>query len=121
MNLEGHAGGPPLGRASIILGLIVMLVGLTLLADRVGLGGFRVNLPIWPVVVVLIGTARLKDRVVDARGRTRLNRAGIWLIIVGVWGFINEYRLFGLHYGTSWPLLVIGVGAMVVWRALDPV
>ena len=46
-------------------------------------------------------------------------RSGVWLILVGLWGLVNEWRLFGLTYGTSWPLLVMASGAMMVWRSFD--
>ncbi len=44
----------------------------------------------------------------------------VWLLFLGAWGLVNEYRLFGLHYGHSWPVLLIGAGALIVWRAMDP-
>jgi hypothetical protein len=121
MNSEDQAGGPPLGKPHVIIGLIVMLVGALLLFDRLGWWGFRMNVPIWPFIVILLGVARLNNGAVDGRGRPRANRAAIWLMIVGCWGLINEYRLFGLTYGDSWPLLIVGAGAMIVWRAVDPV
>jgi cell wall-active antibiotic response 4TMS protein YvqF len=42
-------------------------------------------------------------------------------VFVGCWALANEFALFGFDYGTSWPLVVIGAGVLVVWRALDPV
>ncbi len=30
-----------------------------------------------------------------------------------------EMHLFGLDYGTSWPLMVVGAGLLIVWRAYD--
>jgi hypothetical protein len=43
----------------------------------------------------------------------------MWLLFVGGWGLLNEYRLFGIHYGHSWPILLIGAGVLMVWRAMD--
>jgi len=103
----------------VIVGLIVIAVGTSLLLQR-GEWGLYFNVPIWPAVLVFLGLARLGDRRVDAAGRVRFNRTGAWLIFLGFWGFINEYRLFGLHYGNSWPVIVIGAGALMVWHAVDP-
>ena len=79
----------------------------------------QLNVPLWPWVLVALGLARLSDRSTDANGCTRGRRSGAWLLLIGGWGLLNEYRIFGIHYGHSWPILVIGAGAMVVWRALD--
>jgi hypothetical protein len=94
----------------VVFGLVVMVVGVLLLLDRFEWWGVHLNVPVWPWVLVVLGLARLGDR----------PRAAAWLLVIGAWGLLNEYRLFGLHYGNSWPVLLIGVGAMVVWRAMDP-
>jgi hypothetical protein len=117
---QRQGGGKRLGGASVALGLVVMVIGAAFLADHLGLGGFRINVPVWPWVMVLLAVGRFSDGPVNARGERRVSRTGIWFLIIGVWGFLNEYRLFGLHYGHSWPLLLVGAGAMIVWRALDP-
>jgi hypothetical protein len=41
------------------------------------------------------------------------------LTAVGVWGLISEARLFGFDYSTSWPLLIIAAGMIMVWRAFE--
>ena len=37
---------------------------------------------------------------------------------VGGWAWASENHLFGLEFGTSWPLLIILAGVLVVWQAL---
>jgi hypothetical protein len=110
-----HASQP-----RVVFGLVVMLVGTLLLLDRLDWWGVRLNVPLWPWVLVVLGLARLSDRSMDANGHPRGRRAAAWLLLIGSWGLLNEYRLFGFHYGHSWPILLIGVGAMVVWRSLEP-
>jgi hypothetical protein len=44
----------------------------------------------------------------------------MWLMAIGAWGLVTEYRLLGVHYGRTWPLLVVITGVFVIWRALDP-
>ena len=39
--------------------------------------------------------------------------------MVGLWGVVSESQLFGLTFATSWPLFVMGVGVMIVWRSLE--
>jgi hypothetical protein len=120
MELQEFGGGQPVSRARVVFGLVVMLVGASMLMDRLDWWGVRLNVPLWPWVLVLIGFARLSDCGRDAVGRPRLNPTGVWLIFIGAWGLVNEYRLFGLHYHNTWPLLLVGAGTMVVWRAMDP-
>lgn len=104
----------------VLFGFILMLLGLLMLADRLDWAGIHWNVPIWPYLLLTLGGAKLSDRRVDARGRLRLNRGGGWLMFIGAWGLLTEYRLFGVDYRNSWPLLVIGLGALVVWQAVDP-
>ena len=75
-------------------------------------------MPLWPWFLIVLGLVRLTDQSTDARGGTRGRRSAAWLLFIGAWGLLNEYRLFGLHYGHTWPLLLIGAGVLMV-VALD--
>jgi hypothetical protein len=108
---------PQPGTGKVVAGVIVMIVGLSLLVDRLD-WDVRLSGHFWPLILIVIGIARLADRSA-ACGARRSVRSGLWLVYVGLWGLINEFHLFGLNYGTSWPLLVIGAGVGMVWRALD--
>jgi Domain of unknown function (DUF5668) len=110
----------PISRAQVTFGIVVMLLGALMLADRLDWGHVHFNVPFWPFFLIFLGLARLSDPRVDSRGRVRVNRFGMWLMFIGVWGLFNEYRLFDIRYNHSWPLLVIGAGILVVWQALDP-
>ena len=104
-------------RARILFGLIVMLVGIMLMADRLDWMGFRLNVPLWPWLLVLLGVARIGEGGSDGRS---LSRSGMWLMAVGAWGLVTEYRLLGTSYGRTWPLLVMIAGVFVIWGAVDP-
>ena len=41
----------------------------------------------------------------------------MWLITLGVWLQIARLKLFGLTFRTSWPLLLIALGAGIILRA----
>jgi LiaF transmembrane domain len=107
-------------QARVVFGLLIMLVGGLMLLDRLDWWGVRVNVPVWPWLLIVLGLVRLAGQSRDASGCTASRRTAMWLVFVGAWGLLNEYRLFGTHYGHSWPLLLIGAGVFVVWRALDP-
>jgi LiaF transmembrane domain len=120
MELTGAPERPRISQTKIVFGLVVMGIGLLLLLDQMSWWGFRWNVPLWPWILILIGISKFSDRPPDDRGRLRGRRSAVWLMFIGAWGLLNEYRLFGIHYGDSWPILVIGAGAFMVWRSIDP-
>ena len=107
-------------QARVVFGLLIMFVGGLMLADRLDWWGVRLNVPLWPWVLIVLGLVRVVDQSPDAKACASSRRTAAWLVFVGAWGLLNEYRLFGAHYRHSWPLLLIGAGVFVVWRALDP-
>jgi len=118
MDTPGQTVGPPVSQARVVFGLVLMLVGALLLLDGLDWWGVRWDVPLWPWILIALGLARLSPST-DANGCPRGRRSAAWLLFIGVWGLLNEYRIFGIHYGHSWPILVIGAGAMVVWRSVD--
>ena len=120
MELTGAPERPRISQTKIVFGLVVMGIGLLLLLDQMSWWGFRWNVPLWPWILIVIGISKFSDRPADDRGRLRGRRSAAWLMFIGAWGLLNEYRLFGIHYGDSWPILVMGAGAFMVWRSIDP-
>ena len=104
--------------AQIVVGLIILAMGGMLLLDRVAPGSYTMH-GWWPFVLIVMGAVRMVDGPgVNRRDRGK-RRSGVWLVMVGLWGLVNEWHLFGLTFGTSWPLLVMASGAMMVWRLLE--
>ena len=52
------------------------------------------------------------------RVRRRGATSGFWLIGVGVWMLVSQLHVFGLDYGTSWPLFIILAGVIMVMRGV---
>jgi Domain of unknown function (DUF5668) len=103
----------------IVVGVIIVGMGLLLLGDRY----LDRDLPLmrswWPLILIVMGAARLANGDSGPDGRPRSRRSGVWLILVGVWALVSDAHLFGLTFGTSWPLLIIVAGVMMVWRAVE--
>ena len=116
MNVETH--GRPRNPGRIVGGVAVVLVGLSMLAEQIGFHGLHLSGHYWPLILIAIGVVRLAE-VSGRDGRPRSRRVGVWLIFVGLWGLVNEFHAFGLDYGTSWPILIIGAGVGMVWRAVE--
>jgi hypothetical protein len=120
MEMPGQTARRQVSQARVVVGLIVMVVGGLMLVDRLEWWGFRMNVPIWAWFLVALGVARLADRSDDDQPCSKSRRLAAWFVFMGAWGLLNEYRIFGASYRHSWPLLLIGAGALVVWRALEP-
>jgi len=110
----------PISQARVVVGLIIMMIGSLMLADRLDWGGFRMNVPVWPWLLMVLGVVRLADQSGDNRECMKSRRIASWFVFMGAWGLLNEYQIFGAHPRNSWPLLLIGAGVLVVWGALDP-
>lgn len=98
------------GRGSLATGLALILIGVLFLLDNLHLVHFRLAWEAWPLILVVFGVVRM----IDAPDRS----SGLWLVVIGLWLFINEMELWGFTYGDSWPLLVVAVGLSMVWKAL---
>ncbi|MGH9373109.1 MAG: LiaF transmembrane domain-containing protein [Vicinamibacterales bacterium] len=103
-------------RAGFAWGGVVIVFGLLLLAERLEFLNFEFSGQFWPFILIAFGVARLAESPDTGAGRPR--RSGGWLLYVGLWALATELNVAGLDYDTSWPLLVIGVGGTIVWRAL---
>jgi hypothetical protein len=102
----------------ILVGLILAFIGLALLADRTGFSAIHLTGKLWPFVMIAFGVSRLLAP--RARNGKRPSRwTGIWFIYLGLWFFVNEFRVLGFWYNTSWPLLIVGTGIGMIWRAIE--
>jgi len=112
---------PACGRpntAQIVVGAIVLGMGLVLLANRYFGMDVQLMRSWWPLLLIAMGSVRLTTSGASRDGR-RCRRSGVWLIMVGVWGAVSDWHLLGFTFATSWPLLVMGAGVMMVWRAFE--
>jgi len=94
---------PDAGR--LAAGATIILLGVLLLLDRAGVIDWADRTGWWPLLAVGFGVVRM------ATGWDGI-RSGVFFVLVGVWGLLNEFGV--LQYENSWPLLlVIGGGSMV--------
>jgi LiaF transmembrane domain len=99
-----------------VFGLVLILIGVMLALDR---GWVLGSVSFWPFILLLIAAVKLIDPPLSPPG-IRSRRAGAWLLLLGAWGVVNEFHVLGFDYDSSWPLLIIGIGLMMVWRAFEP-
>ena len=108
---EGNGG-------QLFWGFALILVGVALLMDRLDWPWFSISGRSWPLLLMALGIYWVIEPS-TRHGRPPSRRFGAWLTYLGVWGLVNEFGYFGVDYRTSWPLLVVGAGLNVVWRALE--
>ena len=105
----------PPNSGRVLVGLAIVAVGIIMLIDRMGFADIHLSGRFWPLILIGLGLIKMFDP--PQRDGRRSRRSGGWLLWVGVWGLVSELHVLGLDYATSWPLLVIGVGIGMVWRA----
>jgi len=103
MNREGRNQA-----GTLFWGITLIAIGILFLLERMDMLDLHDVLhTYWPLFIVLIGISN-----VVCRSLWR----GLWFIGIGVWMQIITLGLFGLTFSNSWPLLLIVVGAGMVFR-----
>ena len=97
---------------------MLAFTGLALLADRTGLSTIRLTGKLWPFVMIAFGLSRLLAATSGSEHPSS-RWPGVWFIYLGLWFLVNEFRVLGLWYTTSWPLLIVGAGIGMIWRAIE--
>ena len=106
------------GDGHVLLGVALILVGLAFLADQADLLHVTISERMWPFIPLFFGLVRLSAPGYQ-HGRRRPRRGAVWFLSIGIYGLVSEYRLFGLDYATSWPLLVVAAGLNMVLKSFE--
>jgi len=133
VNESGGAGGTTMKPEAIAGGVILVIVGGAMLLQTGGWLDVPAGRLIAPLMLIAMGALSLVDEgrigfVAGYRGgreaRRRLRHShrrvsgGIWLMGIGVWMLISQLHLFGLDFHTSWPLLLILSGLLMLIRGV---
>ena len=103
---------PP--RHQLVPGLVLILVGGYLLAVNMGL---VLPFSIWdylPLPFIAIGVLG-----VSFPSRYLSRSGGAWLLGVGLYLACGMFNIFGLSWGTAWPIFIVGAGLSVIFRRDD--
>jgi len=95
----------------LVIGLAVMLAGLVMALDSLGLVDGSAVFRFWPLALIAVGVAKLMSPA--RQGSTAL----LW-IVAGT-GFLLV-TLGRMSAGGVWALLIFAFGAHIAWRALRP-
>lgn len=95
----------------VVIGGIVCLVGVVLLLDHLGYISADRLWRLWPALLILAGAARL-----SMPGRRAW---GAMLILIGALFLLDNYSIIRFHWSDLWPLVIICVGLMMIWNAIE--
>jgi hypothetical protein len=95
-------------------GLVVLLLGVVLLLDRLGVVAARDVFRFWPVLLVASGTAVLVEA-----GSLALRTVGGTLLAMGLILQANNLGYLHIRGDVLWPLALIGIGVVMLGRALE--
>lgn len=98
----------------VILGILVIGMGALFLVDNMGLWNFRRTLQFWPMVFIALGVLKL----VDSRHADGY-LVGALLIGLGVMLTLDHLGIVYFSWRMVWPVLLIGLGATVLYRAIS--
>lgn len=99
--------------SQVILGIIVIALGLLFLLDNLGIWDFHRAIQFWPMVLIVVGTVKMFD---TKSGNGFL--VGAILVFAGVMMTLNRLGILYFNWRTVWPVLLIVLGASVIYKAL---
>ena len=108
---QGWSLGP-----QVIFGIAIVLLGLAFLANNLGFGQFRVAFRFWPMVFTALGVAILLEKGTSSSRKFW----GAAFVIGGLWQTAVEAFGLRIYIDDYWPLVLIGLGVLLVVRSLGP-
>lgn len=98
------------GRGGIVTGAILILIGVAFLLDHMGYISIDYLWRFWPLLIVFAG---LVNFIWNHRAW------GILLILAGAVLQLNQLGITHFGWAQFWPMILIGIGALVLWGALE--
>ena len=99
----------------LVIGLAIIVAGILFTLDNLGLVHAEHYLEYWPVVLVAIGVVQM----VQTDSWVGYGWSLAW-IVAGLWLLAQNIGLITVSIWALWPLLLVLVGASIIWRACCP-
>ncbi|MGE3959519.1 MAG: DUF5668 domain-containing protein [Vicinamibacterales bacterium] len=101
----------------VLVGIGLMVVGVLLFLDRIGLFDAGTVLRLWPVILIAVGVQQLVAARRDDPSGSRLNVVGLIWIGLGVLFLLNSLGITRTSvFDLLWPALLIGIGVRLLTR-----
>ena len=104
--------------SQVVLGLLVVGMGVLFLLDNLDILNFRHAIGFWPLAFIVAGCVALFGN--GTRSGRSGNYMGGVLIAVGLLMIVSRMGYFYISWGTLWPLVMIALGGLVLYRSLGP-
>jgi LiaF transmembrane domain len=101
----------PVGKFAV--GLVLLGVGIAMLLDAIDAWEIGMLWRFWPLLLIAIGLANAYEAL-----RRRQGDGSYFLLGVGIWMLVGSFNVFGLSYGSAFPIAVIVVGLGAVIHAI---
>jgi hypothetical protein len=109
-SMERHKGQGMGFGGRLVVGLMLVIAGGALLLQQQGRLEVREFWSYSPLLLIGLGIVGI----VGSRGDDRWG--GYWLVVAGLYLGAIAWNWFGLHWGNAWPILVIAVGVMLMFK-----
>ena len=97
-----------------VVGFFLLAIGALLLAGNLGFDVPRRIWSYWPFLLLALGSVKL-----FWPGTPEERRSGFWLVVAGLYGWINIWHLFDLDWHRSWPIFVIAAGVSILFEGFS--
>jgi predicted membrane protein len=109
-----RAGRRSDGGNGLVVGAIIVVVGLVLLLDNLGLVQSGDLFSYWPLALVAMGVARI----LKCRRPASLLWGGL-LAAAGTLLFLDNIGIVTIRFSMLWPLVLVGFGASMLFRSVE--
>jgi len=97
----------------LVIGVFLLGLGGLLLADNLGY-----NIPgrvwdYWPFLLIGLGAVKM---LWPGDGDER--EGGYWILVAGLYCWISSWGLYGLHWGSAWPIFLLAAGLGMVVKGM---
>ena len=100
----------PRRNGGLIVGMAIMLFGVTALLDQAGIIDGPGYATFYPLLAIAIGLVKLSQPRADGR------RHGGWWVLWGAFWLMTQLHIGWLR--DSWPLLLVALGISMVWKEM---
>jgi hypothetical protein len=115
MGTEEHRHRAARLTPQLVVGLLIIVAGVLFTLENLGFLYAEDYLRYWPAGLIAIGATKLWQ---TARDRTGGAFSGVIFVIAGAWLLLDNVRIVHLSFWEAWPMLLVLVGASIVWRGL---
>ncbi|MBY0574832.1 MAG: cell wall-active antibiotics response protein [Undibacterium sp.] len=102
---------PHTAQSRLFFGVFILLFGVLALVDNLGIFSRRDILPFWPVIFIVLGAYKISQS-----KEPNSYFVGGALVLAGSLMVLNHIGVLFFRLRDWWPLLLIGVGVMVIFK-----